>query len=69
MSQKFPVNGFKWVTKLSKFDEHFIKNYDENSDKRYFLKVDFEYPRSLKVDFEYPRSLLNLYLNISCHLK
>ena len=25
MSQKLPVNGFKWVKKLSKFDERFIK--------------------------------------------
>ena len=27
MSQKLPVNGFEWVKTLSKFDEHFIKNY------------------------------------------
>ena len=26
-SQKLPVNGFEWVKTLSKFDEHFIKNY------------------------------------------
>ena len=26
MSQKLPVYGFEWVKKLSKFDEHFIKN-------------------------------------------
>ena len=31
MSQKRPVNSFEWVKKLSKFDERFIKNYDENS--------------------------------------
>ena len=30
MSQKLPVNGFKWVKKLSKFDQRFIKDYDEN---------------------------------------
>ena len=40
MSQKLPVNGFKGVKKFSKFDERFIKNYDENSDKRYFLEVE-----------------------------
>ena len=30
MSQKLPVNGFKWVKQkqLSKFGENFIKNYD-----------------------------------------
>ena len=26
MSQKFPINSFKWIKKLSKFDEDFIKN-------------------------------------------
>ena len=33
MSHKLPVNGFKWVTKLLKFNESFTKNYDENSNK------------------------------------
>ena len=33
MSQKLLVNGFKWVKNLSEFNEDFIKNYDENSDK------------------------------------
>ena len=28
MSQKLPANGFKWVEKLSKFDERFIKTYN-----------------------------------------
>ena len=28
MSQKFPVNGFKWVKKFSQFNESFIRNYD-----------------------------------------
>ena len=31
----------------SKFTEEFIKNYNEDSDKRYILKVDVEYPRKL----------------------
>ena len=37
--QKLPVNDFKWVKrkKLSKFSEDLIKNYDENSNKGYFL--------------------------------
>ena len=47
MSQKLPVNGFKWVRNLSKFNEHFIKNYDENSNKTYFIEVDDEYPKKL----------------------
>ena len=36
MSQKLPVNGFKWK-KVSTFNEEFIKNYDEDSDKGYIL--------------------------------
>ena len=32
---------------LSKFDEGFIKNFDENSDQEYFLEVDVEYPKKL----------------------
>ena len=49
MSQKLPVNDFEWVKKLSKFDERFIKNYDENGDKGYFLEVDGEYPKNLYI--------------------
>ena len=47
MSQQLPVNGFKWVKYLSKFNEIFIRNYDENSDKGYFLEVDVDYPKKL----------------------
>ena len=47
MSQKLPVNGFKWIKELSKFHESFIKGCDQNSDKGYFLEVDAEYPKSL----------------------
>ena len=47
MSQKLPINGFKWVEKLSRFNERFIKNYNENSDIGYFLEVDIDYPKEL----------------------
>ena len=47
MSQKLPVNVFKWVEKLSQFNERFIKSYNENSDIGYFLEVDVEYPKKL----------------------
>ena len=32
---------------VSKFNEEFIKNYDENSDKRYIPEADTEYPKNL----------------------
>ena len=32
---------------MSKIDENFIKNYDEDSDKGYILEIDIEYPREL----------------------
>ena len=45
MSQKLPVNDFKWVKKVSRIDKDFIKNYDEDGDIGYFLGVDIEYPK------------------------
>ena len=45
MSQKLPIDGFKWVENLSKFNERFIKSYNENSDKGSFLEVDVKYPK------------------------
>ena len=47
MSQKLPVDGFKWKKNMLKFNEDFIKNYDEDSDNGYIFKVDVEYPKSL----------------------
>ena len=49
MSQKLLVNGFKWVKKLSKFNEIFIRNYDQNSDKGYSLEVDTDYPKKYSI--------------------
>ena len=47
MSQKLPVNGFKWVKNLSQFNKSFIRNYNENSDIGYFLELDIDYPEKL----------------------
>ena len=47
MSQKLPVNDFKWIEDTSKMNEGFIKNYDENNDKGYILEVDVKYPKRL----------------------
>ena len=46
MSQKLPVNGFKWVEN-NEINEEFIKNYNENSNKGYILEVDVKYPKKL----------------------
>ena len=35
MSQKLPVDSFKWRKDLFRFNEEFIENYDEDSDKGY----------------------------------
>ena len=49
MSQNLPLNDFKWIKKeeLSKFDEDFIKDYDENGNIGYILEVDIDYPKEL----------------------
>ena len=47
MSQKLPVNNFKWVDDTSKINEEFITNYNENSYKGYILEVDVKYPKKL----------------------
>ena len=48
MCKKLPIGGFKWIENLLlRFDEHFTKNYDKNSDIGYVFEVDVEYPKSL----------------------
>ena len=47
MSQKLSVNNFKWVKDISKLDESFVKSYNEETDKIYFLKDDIQYPKNL----------------------
>ena len=47
MSQKLPVNGFKWKKNMLKFSEDLVKNYDENRDKEYIFEVDVKYPKNL----------------------
>ena len=38
------LNGKK---NMLKFNEEFLKNYDEDSDKGYILEIDVEYPKNL----------------------
>ena len=47
MSQKLPVNNFECIEDTSQFNEDFIKNYNEESDKGYFLEVDVQYTEKL----------------------
>ena len=49
MCKKLSLHNFKWIEKddISKFDEKFVKNYDENGDKGYILEVDIEYSKNL----------------------
>ena len=47
MSQKLPVNNLEWIKDTSHVSEDFIKNYKEESDEGYFLKVDIEYLQKL----------------------
>ena len=47
MSQKLPVDSFKWVEDLSQFTVDFMKNYNENTNKGYFLEVNVEHPKKL----------------------
>ena len=40
MSEKLPINEFKWVNDISRINEKFVKSYDKkNSDKGYILKL------------------------------
>ena len=43
MSEKLPAKNFEWIKDTSQFNKDFMKNYNEESDKRYFLKVDVQY--------------------------
>ena len=47
MSQKLPVNGFKWIKNVTEIDEKFIKNYEEDSDKGHIFEVDVKYSKRL----------------------
>ena len=47
MSQKLPVNNFKWIEETFQFNKNFIKNYDEKSEEGYILEVDVQYPEKL----------------------
>ena len=43
MSQTLPVNNFEWIEDTSQFNEDFIKSYNEEIGKGYFLEVDVQH--------------------------
>ena len=45
MSQKLPVNNFEWIEETSRFNEDFLKNFNDESDEGYFLEMIFNIPR------------------------
>ena len=47
MSQKLTVEGFEWYENATMFNEDFMKSYNEDSNMRYFLEVDVQYPEGL----------------------
>ena len=79
VSQKLPVNGFQWVEDISGFDESSTKNFNEEIDEKYFLKLMFDilkkymtfitiYRFYLKEKtLKKPKSLLPIYLIKLCY--
>ena len=47
MSEMLSVKNLKWIKDISEFDESFIKSYNAESDKGYFLEVDVQYHENL----------------------
>ena len=47
VSEKLPMNGFKWVSDILGIDKKFVKSYNKNSSKGYILEVDVDYPSKL----------------------
>ena len=43
-----PANNFESIEDTSKFNEDFINNCNEESDERFFLEIDVEYPEILQ---------------------
>ena len=73
MSQKLPVNGFKWLEDTSEINEEFIKNFDENNNKGYILEVDVKYSRKLSdlhsdLPFLPKRMKINICKELVCNL-
>ena len=57
MSQKLPVDGFKWENNKFDFYEDFIQNNDGNRNKGYTLEANVDYPKELSRGTQRPTIL------------
>ena len=47
ISQKLPWNNFQLIKDTFQLNEDFIKIYNQESDEKYFLEVDVQYPEKI----------------------
>ena len=47
ISQKWSVSDFIWAENRSKFNENFMKSYNEDNDIGYFLEDDVQHPEKI----------------------
>ena len=47
MPQELSKNDFNWVEQTSKFNENFIKSYNDESDEEHLFEIDVQYPENL----------------------
>ena len=74
MTEKLPVQGFKWMDDISMINEEFVKSYNKNSSKGYILKVDVDYPCELQnlhsdLPFLPKRMVVNKTKKLICNLQ
>ena len=68
VDEKLPLGNFKWVNETSKFNEVFVKSYNDDSDEGYFLDVHVQYLENLH-NFENDLSFLTERMKIEKFLK
>ena len=49
ISEKLPVNDFKWVKVFSEYNKIFIRSHNEESDEKYFIEVDIQYLENVHI--------------------
>ena len=84
MMQKLPVNNFQRIEESSQFNEDLTKNYNVESNEKYFVEVNVQYPENLhniyhdlpflpkRIKIEQPKILQLIYmikLNIETSIK